>query len=303
MERTITNQPHISVCICTFKRPLYLKRLLATLGQQRTDGRFTYSVVVADNDKLQSAKPVVVENRWSVETTYRCEPEQNIAAARNAALAAAKGDFVAFIDDDEFPVDDWLLNLFQAQLLHEADGVLGPVKPHFDETPPTWLVRSRFCERPEHRTGLVLDWQETRTGNVLLKRAMIEGVKEPFDSRFAGGGEDCDFFRRMIAKGRVFKWCNEAVVYEVVPPSRWKKSYYLRRALLQGQNNRHWFSLRAVVKSLVAVPAYVLALPFALLAGQHRFMKILVKLCSHVGQLAGLVGLRPMGEKYLASNG
>ena len=50
---------HISVCICTFKRPELLTRLLERLENQRTDGLFTYSVVVADNDPAQSARQAV----------------------------------------------------------------------------------------------------------------------------------------------------------------------------------------------------------------------------------------------------
>ena len=55
----IQKPPHITVCICTFERPTLLSRLLAALDRQKTDGLFTYSVVVADNDVNQSAEPVV----------------------------------------------------------------------------------------------------------------------------------------------------------------------------------------------------------------------------------------------------
>ncbi len=45
-----TALPHICVCICTYKRRSYLERLLRELINQQTDDRFTYSVIVADND-------------------------------------------------------------------------------------------------------------------------------------------------------------------------------------------------------------------------------------------------------------
>jgi succinoglycan biosynthesis protein ExoM len=51
--------PHIAVCICTYKRPDLLTRLLTALTMQNTGGRFTYSIVVADNDPGRSAEPVV----------------------------------------------------------------------------------------------------------------------------------------------------------------------------------------------------------------------------------------------------
>ena len=50
---------HISVCVCTFKRPHMLAKVLDSLQHQRTNGLFTYSIVVADNDASRSGEPVV----------------------------------------------------------------------------------------------------------------------------------------------------------------------------------------------------------------------------------------------------
>jgi succinoglycan biosynthesis protein ExoM len=50
---------------------------------------------------------------------------------RNKAIENATGDFVAFIDDDEFPTAGWLWNLFTACSAYDVAGVLGPVRPHF----------------------------------------------------------------------------------------------------------------------------------------------------------------------------
>jgi glycosyltransferase involved in cell wall biosynthesis len=92
-----------------------LKVVLDKLNDQQTDGLFTYSVVVTDNDPEQSARELVTahSSRSLVHVTYCAESQQNIALARNKALQHAEGDFIAFIDDDEYPEDDWLLNLFK----------------------------------------------------------------------------------------------------------------------------------------------------------------------------------------------
>src|SRR5438270_13162688 len=50
---------HIAICVCTYKRPLLLKRLLDDLAKQETNDQFDYSIVVADNDSQRSAEPVV----------------------------------------------------------------------------------------------------------------------------------------------------------------------------------------------------------------------------------------------------
>ena len=93
--------PHICVCVCTYKRPQYLKRLIGELSTQETGGLFTYSIVVVDNDRLRSAESVVKDVAAScpIPIHYCVESQQNIAMARNKAVNNACGDFIAFIDD------------------------------------------------------------------------------------------------------------------------------------------------------------------------------------------------------------
>ena len=294
---------HISVCICTYKRPVLLQRLLDELRQQDTGGLFTYSIVVADNDQLESGREVVSEfvATSPIPIRYCVQPQQNIALTRNKAVENASGDYIAFIDDDEFPAKNWLWNLFKTCNEHHVAGVLGPVKRHFDEEPPKWIVKGNFYERPTHPTGYVMSWQGARTGNLLFKRQLVEGGEPPFRPQFRAS-EDKDFFRRMTEKGHVFVWCDEAVVFEVVPPARWKRSYMLRKALLRGATTvlHPTFGKRDILKSLVAIPAYSLALPFALLLGQDKFMDLLVREFDHIGKLLQLLHLNPVKEQYIA---
>jgi succinoglycan biosynthesis protein ExoM len=299
----IKQSSHISVCVCTYKRPIFLQRLLSELVKQNTGDSFTYSIVIADNDELRSAEPLVSEfaANSNIAVKYCVEPRQGIALARNKAVQNTTGDFVAFIDDDEVPMRDWLQLLFAACQKYGVDGVLGPVKPSFGDGVPRWIVRGRFFDRPSYETGHVLVPKQTRTGNVLLKGDTLRGTDLPFRPEFRSG-EDVDFFRRATEDGRVFIWCNEAEVYEAVPPTRWKRMYLLRRALLRGASAalRPSVGVRDVVKSVLAVSIYAVALPFAALLGQHRFMSLMVRLCDHLGKLLALVGMNPISEQYIA---
>jgi len=276
--------------------------LLSELRVQDTGGLFTYSIVIADNDELQSGEAVILDfaAESHIEIRYCVEPRQNIALARNKAVENTRGDFLAFIDDDEFPGKRWLLTLFKACNDYDADGVLGPVRPYFDKDPPKWVVKGKFYERPTYRTGLVIDWRKGRTGNVLLRRRIFAPGGQAFRPSFLTG-EDQDFFRRMIEKGHSFIWCNEAVAYEVVPPIRWKRTFLLRRALLRGAVSvvHPAFGPLQVAKSVIAVPVYAAALPFALVLGHHRFMTLLVKLTDHLGKLLSLLGINPIRESYV----
>lgn len=293
--------PLICVCICTLKRPKLLRKLLDALDKQKTDGLFEYSVVVADNDPEQSARQVAAAftSASKVRVTYCFEPQQNIALTRNKALQHAAGDFIAFIDDDEYPADDWLWNLYKTCLGYGVDGVLGPVKPYFESDPPQWLKKGKFFDRPTYETGYRVTWDQARTGNVLFKRSILSSVDIPFRAEFDTAGEDVDFFRRMMQNGFTFIWCNEAVAHEVVPDSRCTKGYLLRRALLRGSNfpkhPSHRF--RNVTRSLIAVPCYTLALPVLALFGQHLFLKYLIKLFDHSSRLLAFAGLSAMTRR------
>ncbi len=299
-----TPSKHITVCICTYRRPELLRALLDDLAKQETDNRFTYSILVVDNDHRRSAEAVVSDfrTRQTVRVEYEVEPEQNIAMARNRAIERAEGDYIAFIDDDESPVQPWLLTLFETCERNRVHGVLGPVHPVYATPPPAWVISGKFYDRRTYPTGFVIDWRKGRTGNVLLKKQVFTAVQPPFRPAFRTG-EDQDFFRRAIERGCVFIWCDEAVAYEVVPAARWKRSFLLRRALLRGYTSlaHPTFGLRDILTSVIAAPAYVLALPFALTLGHGRFMSILVRLFDHLGRLLGVVGINPVKTPYITS--
>ena len=293
--------PHITVAICTFKRSALLPELLGSLERQDTGGLFTHDVVIVDNDAIRSAEQTVTQYAKSarVRIAYDVEPEENIALARNRAVMNAAGDFVAFIDDDEVPDAGWLQALFRTRLAYQAEGVLGPVLARFQSNAPTWVAKGRFFDRPRYATGRPVQWREARTGNVLFSRDVLRHVNPPFRRQFGSGGEDVDFFRRLHDAGCTFVWCDEAIVHEWVPAFRCTRRFLIRRALLRGSNFPKQSAPRTgnVLKSVVAVPSYALALPVLAVLGHHLFVAYLAKLCEHGSRLLALAGMPVMTQR------
>lgn len=294
---------HIAVCICTYKRPALLRRLLVKLQDQKMDGSFSLSVVVIDNDAQESGREVVqtVREHSKFSIGYFVERERNISLARNRSVENTRGDLIAFIDDDEYPENDWLLNAHRVLRDSGAAGVLGPVRPHYDNPAPDWLIKSGLNERKEFPTGrLLADARFTRTGNVLLRRSLFSESGGRFDPAYGiAGGGDAAFFKRMMEKGKTFVWCNEAIVYETVIAERQKKSYHIKRAFTRGMMEAlesPFLSIRTL-RSFAAIGAYTLLLPFALLSGQHIFMRVLTKECDHLGKILMYLGIRPVKER------
>jgi glycosyltransferase involved in cell wall biosynthesis len=292
---------YISICICTYRRFQTLKWLITKLMVQETQGLFNYSIIVVDNDRDGSAR-VLIENinkKTSNKIRYDIEPERSIPAARNKALSLADGNYIAIIDDDEFPPTHWLVTLYKAIKTFDADGALGPVIPYFEQRPPTWLIKGKFCERPIYRTGTLLEWYHTRTGNVLLKRKVFDEYGLKFDLKWKTSGSDRAFFKTAIEHGYRFVAVAEAPVYEVVPPERWEKSYYIKRSLVHGFNTYRntikgtsflWQVITAF-KSALALGAYLIIFPFSLVLGPAWYVKCLEKGAHHFSQLVARLGI------------
>jgi succinoglycan biosynthesis protein ExoM len=255
---------------------------------------------VVDNDAERSAEEVATaaESAGAFPVQYHVEPANGIALARNRAVLNATGDFIAFIDDDEFPVKDWLFELHRTCLEYNADAVLGPVKPEFETPPPKWIITGQLLDRPSYPTGTKLDWYNTRTGNVLLKRSLFDDRGNLFRAEFRHS-EDQDFFKRILKQGYLAVWCDEAVAYEIQKAERFSVGYFVKRALLRGNVS---LKLRAnklptVAKSCVAITAYTLLLPFLGVLRQDLFILYLIKDCDHAGKMMAACGIDI--QKYL----
>ena len=105
----------------------------------------------------------------------------------------------------------------------------------------------------------------------------------------------------MIQKGYTFVWCNEALAYEIVPATRWRRSFLIRRALLRGKVSLAHPTCRLleVAKSIIAVATYVAALPIMLMFGQGLFMRYLIKIFDHAGKLLALIRIYPVKDIYV----
>lgn len=258
----------ISVCVCTYRRPPLLARLLDGLARQEgLSARF--EVVVVDNDREGSAGPVVGEARRrhpGLALATAVEPIQNIARARNRTVRMARGTWLAFIDDDEAPSPRWLAALMRAAAEHSADGVFGPVLPILPAAAPAWVWRGGFFDRPRHATGELVPDAELRTSNGLIRRDLLvppppaparrhlpvvgggataatartgDGAPAidpaPFDERYGlSGGEDSVLLTALARRGARFVWSDDATVMEMVPHDRTTVAYLLRRSFGAG---------------------------------------------------------------------
>ena len=223
----------IAICIPTFRRPAGLRALMLEINDLVRNEGLDFRVVVVDNDACGSARLVLDElsGRLNYPVQYALEPERGLSSVRNTALERAMdADGIAFIDDDEVPDANWLIELVRAQQMFGADAVRGVVVSRFAQAVPSWIARGGFFERSRPATGTVL--KEAAAGNVLICTKVLRATGLRFDPQFSlSGSEDTDFFSRLDAAGAVIIAANGAVVYETIPPERATARWLSLRAL------------------------------------------------------------------------
>lgn len=245
----------ISIVTPTYKRPAALSRLLRSIDGSKVEG-FDVEIVIADNDPLASAKETMTEFMAScaTKTTYVHVPEPGVSNARNGALAAAKGRFILFIDDDMEADLNWAHTLFTGARSFDATLAFGPavaVMPE-EDNPLFDYMQPLFSRIRDYETGLINEG--IATGNCFLDRGK-ESLPDPvFDPALnQSGGEDDALFIHLMDQGAKVAWIKAATTLEHVPAHRATLSYVWKRNFAWGQGpTKH-----AAEKGLSGVPGII----------------------------------------------
>lgn len=154
-------QSSLASCLCvTEDRPAFLPWLLWNYGKQDHGAR---ELVIVDSSRVPAAMHGDADVR-----VVRCAPGTNVAAKRNLALDAARGDVITWFDDDDWQHPRKLSILVEA--LGADDVMAGPVRSWFVD-----VKRSRARQHGSHRTVLF--------NGLGVRRDTVDGVR--FDERRA----------------------------------------------------------------------------------------------------------------------
>ena len=175
------------LCVPTFRRPDGLHKLLAHVE------RLTYAgpidVVVVDNDaaaprRRGGCRRDGTDVPFSADLHRRAAPRPHLRLQprlSHACRATPAPDYVAVLDDDEYPDPNWLTEMIRVAHQYDVDIVGGPVFPVFDN-PDHWLAKSGFYAPSRNATGPVS--MIYGAGNMLIRRGVLEQyLDEPFCPR------------------------------------------------------------------------------------------------------------------------
>ena len=168
---------------------------------------------------------------------YVHEPAAGVANARNAAMAAASGELIAFLDDDEEAAPGWLAALIDAQRRFDADVVFGPVHaraPACGRAPSRVLAALLLARRPRPRPASSPTTTAAATAWSAAPRCRIRPRRSPRSAtRPAARTTTCSVSCSGPARGSPGP--PTALVYEDPIPARLTLKYALARAFAYGQ--------------------------------------------------------------------
>lgn len=230
----------ITAAVCTYGEAPHLLRALASLAEQQLpDGPALEILCVDNNPAARAALPEPLASRVRVVR----EPVAGLSRARNAAVAHAQHDTIAFLDDDAAAQPGWAAALAQAFEPTDTWCAGGRVLPEWPGEEPLWLdARLRYL------LGLLDLGDDARSlrgpvfpcgANMAVRRFALDRIG-PFRESLGRkpgsllSGEEIDLFRRAIRAGGTVIYAPDAVVHHIVPSSRLSPGFLRRRAWWEG---------------------------------------------------------------------
>lgn len=227
------NSPLVSIVVCTFNRSAMLREALASLLRLEAGPAWTYEIVVVDNRSTDSTAQVVaaIAATTSVPVRREFEPQAGVVYARNCGVQAARGEWIAFFDDDQLAEPNWLKELLATAEARRVPCVGGAVLlklPDDCQRQLSPVSRMLLGETVGMNHPRPYDYHVTPgAGNLLLRRSLFTQIGM-FDLAYNHRGEDTEFILRMLKAGYSGWFTPTALVWHVTPPERLTDDY-LRR--------------------------------------------------------------------------
>jgi glucosyl-dolichyl phosphate glucuronosyltransferase len=245
---------NISIIIPTFNRAASLARTLTSIARE-VGTTNPVEVVVVDNgstDTTEAAYNTVRENFPHSEWRYIYEPMPGLLSGRHRGAKEARGEILAFIDDDVVLSASWLDGLMDAFSEPEVALVGGPSLPQYESEPPEWLDSFWNYDADGRRTLFELSLIDSGPGVRPEDPLYVLGLnfsirKSVFHScggfhpdcvpaalqRYQGDGET-GLTLKVKAAGFRALYHPQAVLRHVIPGSRMTLESFVRRGFYQG---------------------------------------------------------------------
>lgn len=229
----------LSAIIPTRDRPeLLADSLRSLMVQTRTD----LEVIVIDDGSECDLESVVRAISGPVPIRYIRQEPSGLNVGRNTGAAAARGELLAYLDDDTIVAAGWA-EAMHAAAETDAAAIAGRIQLWFEGPEPPWLtpkLRSYLSELElgDHPHTLP-PGHHPYGANCAVRREWFDkvggfrtGLDRKGKSLVSNG--DTEFFRRVQAEGGDVVYWPQASVMHRVPAERLTRDFFVRRAYAQG---------------------------------------------------------------------
>jgi glycosyltransferase involved in cell wall biosynthesis len=174
----------VSLIICTRNRSEQLRLCLASVNRISFERR--WELIVVDNGSVDDTSAVVQKfmRTASVPVTHVFESAPGLANARNAGLKHACGNILAFTDDDCYPENDFLSQVWSAFEDPAVGYITGRIMLH-DPTDYPVTVNESATQRTFPQYSF-LDVGAVMGANMAFRREVIDQIGG-FDPLFGAG--------------------------------------------------------------------------------------------------------------------
>jgi len=199
-------QPLVSIVICCYNRAHLLAQTMASVFAQEYD---PVEIIVVDDGSTDNTPELMAS--YGQKIRYYWQENQGVAITRTNACRLAKGEFIAFQDDDDLMPPDRIVRLYEALCKYPSAVLAVGDWEEIDGEGELIGRRTRFNVHVDNEeTVLIKDgyrailWPElTPTPHTTLFRR-IDGERIGwFDTRFFHACEDTDFFARCAQLGPI----------------------------------------------------------------------------------------------------
>ena len=263
---------NITVILCTYNRCEGLAKALDSVAAQKLPDSIVWEVLVVDNNSSDETRQIVEGfcARYPGRFRYLFEPQAGKSYALNSGIREARGDILAFMDNDVTVEESWLRNLTAILLDREWVGAGGRILPDRNFSSPRWLPfsgsKGRYALAPLGLFDLGDQAGQLTESPFGSNMAFRKEVFEKYGSFRTDLGprpgseirsEDTEFGNRLLAGGERMRYEPTAVVYHPVPENRIQKKYYLAWWFDKGRSNIRQFGFRKDAISILGVPLYM----------------------------------------------
>jgi O-antigen biosynthesis protein len=233
----------ISVVICSFADERFglLEKAIASVFEQG-EKPFEVLVVIDHNSALMRRVSAALPDVCAMENAHG----PGLSGARNTGVEAARGEVVAFLDDDAEADEDWLLHLSGHYADDAVIGVGGQVTPEWPAGAPKWMPREFYWVVGCTYRGLPEKIAPVRNPigcNMSFRRDMLRrlgGFREEMGRR-AHGAAGCEETELCIRARQAEP--DATILYDPAPnvrhrisPSRVAWRYFFRRCFDEGHS-------------------------------------------------------------------